>query len=337
MKYIFYKLLFLSLVLISCERRPLTYDYNDTLIVDINIDWQNLSKDGELPKYLKAMFYPVDGGVVVERYLESLGGELRIPQNEYNILIYTWRINAGAQSVQYRNIKSFTTIEAFTGETSKSKEKSKINGETIILQPDNYLFSWTSYDEPLDLTKKSLEALTKVPTGITSTVLKHEINATMVNNVNHYNFEVEIVNWKEIAAIDIKVTGANGWLRLGMMELSPETYSLEIDTRRISGDDVKSKFDLSFRTFGMGKYSLNSIYINTKNHDGVDQEFIITIDDIIDDINNNTDVNNSPYDLTDEENPIIIIPAEKPSTGGGGFDPPSVDDWGNGGNHEIEI
>ena len=181
MKYIFYKLLFLSLVLISCERRPLTYDYNDTLIVDINIDWQNLSKDGELPKYLKAMFYPVDGGVVVERYLESLGGELRIPQNEYNILIYTWRINAGAQSVQYRNIKSFTTIEAFTGETSKSKEKSKINGETIILQPDNYLFSWTSYDEPLDLTKKSLEALTKVPTGITSTVLKHEINAIMVN------------------------------------------------------------------------------------------------------------------------------------------------------------
>ena len=203
--------------------------------------------------------------------------------------------------------------------------------EAIDVQPDYYMDSWIWIDEPLLLTKKALAIMTK-----SENITKYNITAEMVNMVSKYLFQVDIINYKEIASIEIMVTGANGWVRLGDGTLSDKTFSLDIDQNILSGDDITGQFDMSFTTFGMAEVSINTIVINTTNHDGIKQEFEILVKDIIDKIDDKEIINDTRYDLTDDDYPIIIIPAEKKQEGGG-FIPPTINDWGEGGNHDIEI
>ena len=120
------------------------------------------------------------------------------------------RMNAQAQTVQFRN-STFLDFEAYTDETSRSKQKTKTeDDEPIIIQPDDYMYSWSSIDEPFLLTKKALAIMTK-----SENITKYNITAEMVNMVSKYLFQVDIINYKEIASIEIMVTGANGWVRLG--------------------------------------------------------------------------------------------------------------------------
>ena len=77
------RLLFLFLICItafSCQRRDLTYEYESGLLVHINVDWKNVPQGDEIPLYLKAKFYPVDGSKVVERFVESTGSDVTVPQ-----------------------------------------------------------------------------------------------------------------------------------------------------------------------------------------------------------------------------------------------------------------
>lgn len=323
-------ILSLCLLILSCQRRELDYTYNNSIDVLVMPDWSSLPTGAELPQYLKACFYPTDGGKVIERYVEPQGETVKVPIGEYNVVVYTWRINGNAQSVQFRGTDKFETIEAYTAELSSSANRA--TSYPIILQPDSYLYSWSSAGLPIHVTKSGMQE-NPVSKGDKATRVI-VVTAPMVNRVIQYKVNLKIENHTSVASIEAHIKGTSGWYRLSGGDLSNTAYATNIEPyiSEVVSDGAIANF--SFFTFGFSPEMLASgdisIRIVTVNGDGKEQTYEIDMREDILAIDSG-----DKGEVTPDEKPPIVVEPTKPVDGG--FKPPEVGDWDDGGTTDVEI
>lgn len=318
----------------ACQRRELDYNYNDNLDVLIVPDWSQLQTGAEVPLYLKACFYPVDGGKMLERYIDPDGETIKIPPGKYNVIVYTWRINANAQTVQFRSTERFETLEAYTAETSNSKNEQYTT--QIIMQPDDYMYSWSSLSTPVSITKSGLQSISKDENKQVVC-----INTTMKNRVKRYKIRIRIENHMSIASIEAHITGSTGWYRLADGSMSPDHFSINVEPSLAeTKNDNSAIVDFSFNTFGIllsnTRYSDSltgniRLVIKTVNGNNLTQEVTIDLTENI------ISIENGDKEEIDQEDhpPIVVEPSTPPEGGGGGFNPPEIGDWEDGGSIDL--
>lgn len=316
-------ILLISLASLSCERRELDHDYFGSIDVLVQPDWSELPNGVEMPQYLKAYFYPTHGGKAIERYIDPEGEIVQVPPGEYNVILYTWRINSDAQSVQFRGCDCFETIEGYTAQMVRSSVNRVEPTSPIILQPDDYMYSWSSSNSSIAITKSAMQSQS-TSKGDTKKVVV--IDALMQNRVKHYKVCILIENNSSAATIDAYVTGATGWYRLADGALSDKHYSVNIEPAIVqtkSSGNGSAVVDFSFNSFGLlldKSEDIVELIITTVNGDGIRQAFVLDLTaDMI------AIEQGKKEEVTPADHPAIVIEPSKPPEGGG-FSPPTVGD-----------
>lgn len=308
---------FCILLLSGCQRRDLTYDYEEGIPFRLELDWSNLESGEEQPRYVKALFYPVDGGKAVERYVNPEGQEVKIPTGQYNIIIYTWRTNAEAQTVQFRG-DAYDTFEAYTEEKYQRLPLQRSGASIPVVPQPDALYAWNSSMEPVEISYSN--GVTRKSRNGSS----HTLTAVMHPMVRHYEFEVNVSNAEDINTMYAVLTEVYGSQPLGNGERNDNRYGLLAqEVIKVSETEGITTFRCRITAFGF--HDTNKKFIlNITNTAGDGQQEVIDITKPVNDRDNGITPPNEPIIAAPKEDPIVV---EKSELGGGGFVPPTLDDW----------
>lgn len=310
-------------IFFGCERRPLTYDYQEGVPFRLELDWSALG-GAEQPFYVKALFFPVSGGKVVERYVKPEGEEIKVPPGKYNIIVYTWRTNAAAQTVQFRG-ETYDTFEAYTEEKYQRLPLQRAATDIPVVPQPDALYAWNSRSEPVEITySKGVQGKSAQPNTLT---------AVMQSMVREYEFEVNVRNAEEIHSMYAVLTHVYGSKPLGGGTENKQQYGLLAQEVIL----VSKTEDISTYRCHVTAFSFHatdkSFIVNITNKTGGGQQEEINITESIDDRDNGVIPPTEPIVIAPKEDPIVV---ERKEVGGGGFVPPTLDDW-NKKDENIEL
>lgn len=316
-------LMTLSLLLLcGCQRRDLTYDYEEGVPFRVELNWSNLKTGEEQPQYVKALFFPAGGGKAVERYIKTEGQEVQVPAGAYNIIIYTWRTNAVAQTVQFRG-NSYDTFEAYTEEKDLRLPLQRSgNSIPVVPQPDA-LYAWNSTNDPVEISYTKGLTTKSQSVSKSKSASPHTLIAVMQSMVREYQFEINVRNAEELNSLYAVLTEVYGSQPLGNGTKSDQRYGLLAQEVVPVGESGEiTTYRCSVKAFGFHDTD-KSFIINITNTSGGGQQETIDITGAIDNQDNGT---------TSPGEPIVVAPKEKPieverSEVGGGFVPPTLGDW----------
>ncbi len=123
----------ICLVALSCERRELTYDYNHTVAVLINLDWSDMSA---APTGMSIYCYPEDGGSATIVQTNNISSaSLQLSAGVYNILVFN-QIPAEYGAVVFDGLESFETAQISSVATASTWATSRADGE-LIREPED--------------------------------------------------------------------------------------------------------------------------------------------------------------------------------------------------------
>lgn len=302
---IYFLLLLLSILSVGCERRPLDGEYNQGTSVQVKISWESIPQK---PEYLKILFYPVNGGPAIFRYLENINGEsISVPYGEYYVLFYNWRNNGDVQSIQFADENNYTTFRAYTNPV-----KLTLFADTIIAQPDS-LYTWSSVNKIVSSPSRNGQTLRATDTR---TIAIHPsdtiivINTQPVSQVRSYSFFIPVNTLACVNRAEASITGTSRYMYMASREVSSNSYTLSVTVSRAAGG-VKC----SFLTFGFipNEEYLFTIKFSLSDGSIVQQSANLTKQIQAGVIENFTDT-------------IQIV---CPESNSGGFNNPSIGDWKN--------
>ena len=97
-------------VLAACDRRDLTYGYDNRCDVSFVTDWSALDKR---PSGMTLLFYPKDGGKPLSYITNSVDSvTLAVPVGSYRVLLFNRTVNEFA-SLGFRNMDDLETAEVY--------------------------------------------------------------------------------------------------------------------------------------------------------------------------------------------------------------------------------
>ena len=307
-------LLLYLLVPAGCERRPLTYDSEEGIPFRIELDWSALNGT-EQPLYVKALFFPIDGGKAVERYINPAGQEVNVPPGKYNIIVYTWRTNADAQTVQFRG-DTYNSFEAYTQEKHQRLPLQRSEASLAVVPQPDALYAWNSSTQSIEVTYRTATTQRAEPV--------HSLTAVMQSMVQEYEFEINVRNASEINTLYAVLTHVYGSQPLGGGTTNSQLYGLLAqEVVRVSGSEDEATYRCRVKSFGFYPQE-KSFIVNITNKGGSGQQEIIDITQSIDDRNNGVVPPTQPIVVAPKEDPIVV---DRSPVGGGGFVPPTLDDW----------
>lgn len=281
----------------SCERKDLYYPPQSKLRLITH--WENIIQ--EKPYYNEAIFYPSDGGKEHRYYLESDTMLLSIPIGEYHVILYNWRTNASAQTVQFRDHHSYIKMSSFTGVLrNKSGYFDKYD---LYLAPD-MLYSWTTEEHETS----------KVVTYASKNESVSTLHTYPKRVVHDYNFHVEVIGLEYVRAVSAVSLGFAPQLTMYNKQgaVNDAGHKLNIKV-------TETGFQCSFSAYNHYKPNDQRLHFVIKLPDDTYREYFR-------DLNNELDEKG-----TIEYVEKIIIeydgPVDPPPTGGGGFEPPEIGDW----------
>lgn len=85
-------------------------------IISYSLQWGQAMSGYETPRKLRYCFYPMEKGAMIQIEGEANGLMFTLPPDKYHLLIF----NCDADNIQFRNMESFETAEAFIPETKAS-------------------------------------------------------------------------------------------------------------------------------------------------------------------------------------------------------------------------
>ncbi len=141
----------LSLVVASCERRPLEEGYR-TALIPVSIIWSDagLDPDNDPNKdvYSASVWLfskdgsPVFGSKSYREYklTNPRGGEIEVPVGKYSVLIFNNTTGDYSSNVGFRGTDKYDTFEYYALPNTRSRY-SRSEGESLILEPD-ILAAW---------------------------------------------------------------------------------------------------------------------------------------------------------------------------------------------------
>lgn len=100
----------LLLLTAACDRRDLTYGYDNRCDVTFLVDWSRLS---EPPQGMTLLFYPTDGGQPLRYLTNSVDSvTLAVPAGTYRVLVFN-RTENEFSSLGFRGMDRFETAEVY--------------------------------------------------------------------------------------------------------------------------------------------------------------------------------------------------------------------------------
>ncbi len=301
-------------ILFSCRKRIDDPKLENT-DVRITLDWESLQGNISKPEYIKALFFSVDTDKVYERYIDSDDHIISLPKGDYNVIFFNWRVNEGAQTIQFRG-KTFDTFEAYTDPISKSD---------VLSKPDSYLFAWSSGDVIIHIGESC-------PTKSEDAV--NSMDISMSNIIKSYMLEVDIENHKSITAVQSRLSGARGGFFLGSNKPTDNLIDMEMDCDIKSVDD-KGKASFYINYYGKQESDPLNISFKTANSNGVMQQFDLDIKDVVNKIDKGEIDNSSNINISNPDAPVVVEPS--PPVDNDGFVPPNLGDWESGNDLDINI
>ena len=310
--------LWYSFLLCGCTQRALTYEQQVGIPFSITLDWSALAEGEEKPQYIKGLFFPVEGGAPIERFISPDGGEIYVPEGEYHVIIYNWRTNAETQTVQFRG-DTYETFEAYV-----APRNTRPNADFSLLPcPDSQLYGWNSGEDTVIISEKSPTVRTRSWEGDTVTV-------SMSPLVHSYVVAVYISNAQYLSDISAVATYSYSSAPLGGGSYpdSDERYAVETKLECGKDSNGNSIYYCRVTTFGFIEEAEKEIVFDFSNVAGNQKQERVDISDPIKKVNQGAAPPNVPHVVRPPENPIVVpIPEAPPSGQGGGFSPPLLDDW----------
>ncbi len=139
MKKILY-IICVCLVTISCERRTLTYSYNPTVEVVVNVDWSDMSV---APEGLSIYCYPETGESPTIKIVNLTSDEqaamassttINLGVGEYKFLVFN-QTPSEFSSINFSGMSSYESAEVYASNTTSRWYVSK-SEETLVVDPD---------------------------------------------------------------------------------------------------------------------------------------------------------------------------------------------------------
>ncbi len=122
------------LLLVGCEFRALTFDYDAQCNVAFEVDWSEMS---ESPSGMTIMCYPTSGeNAVVLQTNSTAKSSVSLSKGEYNIVIFNQSVNEFSK-LCFAGLDSFETLEVYTGIAESKWAVSK--GESdLVSSPEEF-------------------------------------------------------------------------------------------------------------------------------------------------------------------------------------------------------
>ncbi|MBR7134532.1 MAG: DUF5119 domain-containing protein [Bacteroidaceae bacterium] len=340
-----------TLITVSCERRPLL-EISNTHYVRVYIDEEikNVTCDYYNPNYKRPAYKapdvmrvvladPVSGAVRAERYLRDKGtdskgtyyeGHILADPGQYALMAYNFDTEASLVKAEYNinEAKAYTNeIASHLRSKISSRADTDISGERIVYEPD-HLFTVNCgevtipYDERVDT--------------LTTADSNH---FTAQSIVKSYYLQVQVKGIQYAASTVGLLTGLSGSSLLSngaidnndsitvYFEMSPnETQSVGLEYQAIDGDGDSREEGVvtlytTFNTFGKIPELKNNLQITFDFITTYGKSYSETFD--ITEAFATPEAINNRWLLIDH---TIVIPEPPPVTGSGGFRP-NVDDW----------
>ena len=297
-KTIIFKLLILSLILstisTSCQRKELYYPKMSRLKVAIT--WP--STVDETPLHNQIVLSTLEGETPYKLYMDGDVSEYSVEPNEYKSILYNWRTNASAQTVQFRDEENYEKMTAFTGQIVN--KSSNFDDYSIYLSPD-MLFVWSS------------EELGEKKIVVSGDEDIHILNTYPKPVVTDFSFHVEVVGLEYVTAVSAVAAGFSSELTLHSKKWNEKDAAHKLDIRV-----TESGFQCNFAAFNFKREANQRLHFVIKLPDGT---FVNEYRDV--------DIEIDKYNTITKVEKIVIEfdgPAP-PLPGGGGFEPPEIGDW----------
>ena len=94
----------------SSEEKPEQSSYG---FIWYSLKWEQAMSGYESPKKVRYCFYPLEKGAMIQIESDTSGLKFTLPPDTYRLLVF----NCDADNIQFRNMNSFETAEAFIPET----------------------------------------------------------------------------------------------------------------------------------------------------------------------------------------------------------------------------
>lgn len=318
------RLLFLLLLglLCGCERRDLTYDSQEGVPFRIALDWSNLTPGIDKPQYIKALFFPIEGGQAIERFISSEGDQVNVPVGEYRVIIYNWRTNTATQTVQFRG-DTYDSFEAYVA--PRNVTMTTRGGQTLSLlpRPDIQLYGWNTGGETVIVSATSPAVRTRSSEGDILTAVMHSI-------VRSYVVAVHVANDQYLGGMSALAIDAYGSAPLGGGSPKSERYALETKVER--GKEVAGGTRIYYcrvTTFGLFDDSPKNLVLDVTNTEGEARRVEVDITEAVGKIDMGGTSTADPPVVVPPGDPVVVPPVDSSNQGGigGGFSPPALDDW----------
>ncbi len=133
MKKVFFMTLGCLLLLSSCVRRELTYGYDPTVKIVLNVDWSDMET---VPTGMSVYCYPDDGGsptVIQTNNVSS--AELNLGVGNYNLLIFN-QIPSDFGTINFSGLDNYYTAQVAATTTTSKWYASKAD-EELVRDPED--------------------------------------------------------------------------------------------------------------------------------------------------------------------------------------------------------
>ena len=251
--------MFATLLLLSCERRELTYGYN-TYDVLVNVDWSALEqKQGEAPSGMSVIFYPQQGGKAIVTQTNKINkATIGLPAGRYDVLVFN-QIPSDFGTIGFRGMDKFETSEVFVKPTDGKWYESKGDGDIVARQPE-YLAVATYLD--FEINNELVEASTRHND-------KNELFLTIDFEpevfVKDMKAQVRIVGIHNLRAVRATVKGMSTGCHFATHEscASMTIHLLETwEAAKYEGQDKEGEITAIFTSFGLPNH-----HAHTKSDD----------------------------------------------------------------------
>lgn len=317
----------LLVLLCSCSHRDLTFEIDEGLPFRLEMDWSGLQPGVEKPIYIKALFFPAEGGAAVERFVSPDGGEVRVPAGEYRVIIYNWRTNATTQTVQFRG-DTYDTFEAYVAPRNVTMTTRAGRTLPLLPRPDAQLYCWNSGVGTVVISETSPTVRTRGMGASTRDVESNMLPVSMTSMVRTYVVAVSVKNYEYLEGISALTIDAYGNTPLGGGTLAGSRYAVE--TKVEPGEEVDGvrMYYCRITTFGLFDDAAKSLVLDVSNSEGSSQRVEIDISDAVGRVDMGAPSTDPPPVVIPPENPIVVpVPETPPGGTGGGFHPPALGDW----------
>ncbi|MFR9578889.1 MAG: DUF5119 domain-containing protein [Rikenellaceae bacterium] len=135
MKRVLY-IICISILMLSCERVELTYNYSPYCDIVVNLDWSNMS---EIPTGMTVRAYPQDGSTPTVYQSNAISSAtLSLPAGVYNILVFN-QVPADFGTVSFRGLDLWETAEVYANENTSASWATNVSrsSSTFVREPED--------------------------------------------------------------------------------------------------------------------------------------------------------------------------------------------------------